>query len=47
MDPDFLADLREFLEDHQDAEYLPTSARPTPNRAMQLLARLNELFPEE
>lgn len=42
MDPEFLADLREFLEDQADAEYLPDSPAPRPNKAMRLLTQLNE-----
>lgn len=45
-DPDFIADLRDFLQDHADAEYLPADARPRPNQAMRLLTRLDEIFPE-
>lgn len=46
-DPDFIADLRDFLDSQADAEYFTDSPAPVPNEAMSLLVRLNELFPEE
>lgn len=45
LDPDFIADLREFLRDQEDADHNGISY--VPNDAMRLLIRLNELFPEE
>lgn len=46
-DPDFIADLRDFLDGQADAEYFTDSPSPVPNEAMRLLARLDELYPEE
>jgi hypothetical protein len=43
----FLDDLREFLEDQADAEYVTDDPAPRGNDAMKLLVTLNELFPEE
>lgn len=45
MDPDFISDLKVFLEDQADAEYGTEYNSARPNWAMKLLTRLQELFP--
>src|SRR5262249_6157361 len=41
----WLADLREYLDQHADAEYLADIPHPVPNDAMRLLVELDRLFP--
>lgn len=44
--PDFIEDLRDYLDGRADAEYFPDSAAPHPNAEMRLLVKLRELLGE-
>lgn len=43
---ELLADLREWLDGQQDADYEPGVSGPHPNKAMQFCTRIDELIGE-